>query len=780
MKPTLPDATPVSFFTLVWRTFVRSALLPIVLIEVVLVLVYLLTNSIMLDKNIEHMQQVAKQQLSSIVNLEARHIEDELNAVRQFTGLLRDQVEQAWQRPYNVPDTEKQRYHHGPDGVFHTDHGGPGQSAMFFSNLHPLTPASEQSIWRTAQLDPLLHSLVEQQPLVTRAFINTPDGMTRIAPYLDVHGVLPADLDVTRYNFFFEADQQHNPSREVRWTDVYVDPAGQGWLASSVAPVYIEDQLVAVVGLNVTVNRLVNHVLKLDVPWFGYGVLINKEGTLLAVPPNAEQEWGLDEFTTYSYAEAIRSSSLKPEDFNISRREETLPLAQAITHQPQGLMRLKLNGQQKMMAWERVPGTGWSLLLVVDEQALYQQAYELNSTFGQIALFMVVGLLTFYILFFAFMYRHMRHLSGRVTRPLELLRVLMNRIAQNEQPDKRPEFGIQELQDTADGLLLMGEQLLSYNKALEEAKQRLEQLNLHLEAKVQERTQELRSENQQKQTLIEQLKDTQAQLIQSEKMASIGQLSAGIAHEINNPLAYISANVEALGGYVQDLCRLLELYQAFLEQHPELNHEELDSLSQEIDLPFLLADLPSLIEDSKDGIRRVKRIIDDLRSFSRSGQQDWDYANLNACIDSSLNIAHNVLKHQARVVKDYATLPEVYCVASLLNQVILNLLINAGQALSQLPAGSGEIRISTGQTSDSAYIRIQDNGCGIEQEHLSRIFEPFFTTKPVGQGTGLGLSMSYAIMEKHGGRIEVESCPGQGSTFILWLPLHPVHEPAEA
>jgi signal transduction histidine kinase len=197
------------------------------------------------------------------------------------------------------------------------------------------------------------------------------------------------------------------------------------------------------------------------------------------------------------------------------------------------------------------------------------------------------------------------------------------------------------------------------------------------------------------------------------------------------------------------------------------------ALKQQKDLVFLRADIGQLISESRQGMARVAKIVSDLKDFAHAENQEWLWTDLNSGLDSTLNIVWNEMKYHCTLSKAYGDLPKVYCMASQVNQVFLNLLVNAAQAIPE----KGEITVRTGQTGDEVFIAISDTGSGIPAETLLRIFEPFFTTKPVGKGTGLGLAISYDIVQKHKGRIEVESTVGKGTTFTVWLP---VDQPDEA
>ncbi len=264
------------------------------------------------------------------------------------------------------------------------------------------------------------------------------------------------------------------------------------------------------------------------------------------------------------------------------------------------------------------------------------------------------------------------------------------------------------------------------------------------------------------------LEEAQNQLLQSEKMASIGQLAAGVAHEINNPIGFVSSNVGTLRRYVEGMFMLLDHYeQVDRSQLPPELRQAIEQQRVALDMDFLKEDLPQLLDESDEGLTRVKKIVQDLKDFSRVDQSDWQDADLNAGLDSTLNVVMNEVKYKADVVKHYQAIPTVRCRAAQLNQVFMNLIVNAAHAIT----GRGVITLSTRQEGDWVCVSVQDTGSGMSEATLRRIFEPFFTTKPVGRGTGLGLSLSFSIVKKHGGRIEVESRQGEGSCFSVWIPI---------
>ena len=348
-------------------------------------------------------------------------------------------------------------------------------------------------------------------------------------------------------------------------------------------------------------------------------------------------------------------------------------------------------------------------------------------------------------------------LRAEVVRLNKMVVALMNR-AERAMSAQGSEFGL--FQST----VILERQVQERTKALEAALQENEKINRAM----QRAKEQLEQEKEEQRKLIRKLEESDNQLLQSEKLASIGQLAAGVAHEINNPIGFVNSNLGTLKNYVNDLLRLVAAYEAVAPLlPPALPTEQLETVRRQIDLAYLREDIVSLITESIDGTARVRQIVQDLRDFSRTGQIDWAFTDLHAGLESTINLVWNELKFKAEIVREYGDLPLVECIPSQLNQVFMNLLVNAAHAIPQY----GTITLRSGREGDRVWISATDTGVGIPPEQLSKIFDPFFTTKPIGQGTGLGLSVSYGIVNKHGGQIRVDSQPGQGTTMTISLPI---------
>jgi signal transduction histidine kinase len=265
------------------------------------------------------------------------------------------------------------------------------------------------------------------------------------------------------------------------------------------------------------------------------------------------------------------------------------------------------------------------------------------------------------------------------------------------------------------------------------------------------------------------------QLLNSEKMAAVGQLSAGIAHEINNPTGFVKSNLETLKNYLNDFLEAGEKLSSVFEinlkgQMPDQKLlQEIKNFLNEKDVDYLVKDIKELLKDCIEGTNRISKIVKDMKLFAHPGSDTAKPADINQCIDSTLNVIWNDIKYKASVIKKYSDLPEINCFPQKLNQVFMNILLNASQAIEE----KGKIAIRTYVKDKNIIIEIADTGKGIDPENLPKIFNPFFTTKPIGQGTGLGLNVAYNIIKLHNGTIKAKSEPGKGTVFVISLPLNP-------
>ncbi len=379
-------------------------------------------------------------------------------------------------------------------------------------------------------------------------------------------------------------------------------------------------------------------------------------------------------------------------------------------------------------------------------------------------------------------------LGTYLTSQLKVLRAGARRIARsvkdNDYTDNKVKVtGTDELAELSVAFNQLADSLSEEHKRRADVEAELTALNQSLEQNVQERTQLLQQKNALLQSANIDLKEAQIQLLQAEKMASVGQLAAGVAHEINNPVGFVSSNLSTLADYISTYQLLFTEMQSVLATADTAQREQkLAQLKQRFeqhDLDFINDDVNPLIKESSEGLQRVSEIVKGLKLFSRVDSDEKQWFDLNECVRTTLSMVNNKLKYISDVNLELSALPRVSVNVGKISQVITNLLINAGQAIEDT-GKHGTITISTTSDSNQVYIRIQDTGGGIKPEHLDKLFNPFFTTKPEGQGTGLGLSISFGIAEEHGGSLSATSEEGKGSCFTLALPLQPMEDAAES
>lgn len=349
--------------------------------------------------------------------------------------------------------------------------------------------------------------------------------------------------------------------------------------------------------------------------------------------------------------------------------------------------------------------------------------------------------------------------------------------------------GGQFTKDEMDTLVTMSGQIAiaidnaQMTEALKKSREQIEKYSNNLKLMVKERTMELEQANRELKGALdetnkanEELKETRAQMIQSEKMASVGQLAAGVAHEINNPLSFVASNINTLSQYSKDIVVLIrmlfEMDKMFTDNKYKealVVHNKISEYIESKNLEFTLKDIEQLIEESNDGVGRIKSIVMGLKEFSHKGGGKLTTCNFNECVENTIKIAWNEIKYKAVLQKELGGIPMVECRPQQIKQVLLNIILNAVQAM---PGGDkGKIEVRTYANDTNVFVDVSDNGLGIQKEVLDKIFDPFFTTKPVGIGTGLGLSIAYGIIKDHDGEILVDSRPGDGTKFTISLPI---------
>ncbi|MEH2430184.1 MAG: ATP-binding protein [Nostoc sp.] len=544
------------------------------------------------------------------------------------------------------------------------------------------------------------------------------------------------------------------------WVRIYTyyDPAYPPYIVASAGrPIYdASKKLIGVVGAEIHLLKLSEFLQKLNVSRLGQVFIMERDGMLVA---NSAQE---KPFTVVNNEikrlKAIDSPN--PAIQNIAKQlQQRIPNFQSITN----TQKLKVNVQGEnfyvhIVPWRDQYGLDWLVVVGIPEKTYMAQIHantqiSILLCFGALIVATTIGIFT----------------SRWIAHPILRLNQTTQAIAFGDLEQTLQQGNIDELNTLAHSFNHMAGQLRESFIALENS-------NAELEARVEERTVELK-------TALSELQRTQAQVLQSEKMSSLGQLVAGIAHEINNPVNFIHGNLTYLDEYTQNLLQMIYLYQERYSSHDPA----IQALAEEIDLEFLVEDLQKILPSMKMGTERIRNIVRSLRNFSRMDEAEFKTVDIHEGIESTLLILQHRLKDKPdrpaiEVIKDYGNLPQAECFPGQLNQVLMNILVNAMDALDeadikrtsqQIQENPSQITIRTSVVdSQSIEIAIADNAQGMPESVQSRIFDPFFTTKPVGKGTGMGMAISYQIItEKHCGKLLCFSTLGEGTNFIIQVPI---------
>jgi len=542
--------------------------------------------------------------------------------------------------------------------------------------------------------------------------------------------------------YFYVADPRHNPERKPAWTGVYLDTAVNIWMVSAIVPIYQGDRFLGIVGHDIVLTDLMDQTIHNQLPGT-YNLIFRSDGRLIAHPDHIQE---LQQAQGKLNIQDTKDPHLQ-RIFKLvaDAKERSIVIDNPV--------------DQEYLALTHLQGPNWNLVTVYPKSLLAGIAFDTTKFVlisGAVALF--VGILILYLV-----------LHHQVAKPLRQLTDASDQVSKGN-------FEI-DLDDTRRDEL--GDLASSFNSMTSQLKMsfiQLEAANAELEDRVEERTKELQS-------TLEEIRRTHTQMVQSEKMSSLGQLVAGVAHEINNPVNFIHGNLMHVQEYSRGLLHLIQLYQQDCPTPSSVTQER----TEEIDLAFIQEDLPKMLDSMKLGTDRIRQIVLSLRNFSRLDEADMKAVNIHDGIDSTLVILGNRLKARAErpeieVIKDYGSLPDVECYVGQLNQVFMNILANAidaleefnfGRSFEEIQANPNQIKLCT-SVIDSGWVQIEisDNASGMPEETRQRIFDPFFTTKAVGKGTGMGMSISYQVItNKHGGKLACFSTLGQGTQFVIQIPV---------
>lgn len=451
------DRKPVPIAKWLWRSYVRAAIVPLLVVELSFLVIYWLGSNVIYSENVEAVGEISTEYLSDLSRREALNIDARLSGIAALTTLFAAETRRALDGNEPLTPAQRARLAAFPEGGLYTRIDN-GTTASFYSAINTIGEQHYAKIGRLSVLDGFMSNAKASENLIASLYFNSWDSYNLIYPYIDAREMIEPRTDVRKYNFYYEADAVHNPSRSTVWTDAYVDPAGHGWLVSSLAPVWRGNKLEGVVGIDIKLATIVNRLLKLDLPWKGYAMLVGKDGHIIAMPPQAELDLNLKELKAHAYNGAVISSTFKPDSFNIAKRSDTRALSIAMQRSAEGTIDLDLNGP-RLASFADIAGTHWKLVIVVPKARVYADANHLNERLRMVGYVMLAGLLAFYAAFFAYLYFQAKRMSKLVAAPLEQIEQVLARIREGDYQQSFAGSKVAELETLGQHLVSTGAEL---------------------------------------------------------------------------------------------------------------------------------------------------------------------------------------------------------------------------------------------------------------------------------------------------------------------------------
>jgi signal transduction histidine kinase/DNA-binding NarL/FixJ family response regulator len=707
------DSLPVLKW--IWRSYLRTALLPLIFIELVFLGIYVGSHHVSTTRILESFGRSIETEFSVLAAREAEVLSQRLNTVTSQTRLFAAQTARILAAPCPPDPAERARLALSPGGALYTKDTTEGAAALFYSGIVPIGEAEWRKAVCSAGLDALMGDIRAAEPLADQIYVNTWDSMNRILPAFDVLEQYAPRMDIPSFNFYYEADGAHNPGRDVVWTDVYLDPAGRGWMASAIAPAYRGDFLEAVVGLDVTVGTFIDQVLSMRSPFEAYGMLLDRNGAILAMPEHASADWDLRPLLDASYQGAVTEDTFSDPEYNLFVRGTAQDLVAAMRAQTGGVLSTTLKGRDKLVSWARVEGTGWTFLMVADEDAVFAEVLALDKLFTSIGYLMAGGLLVFYLGFLGYLYTRARAMSGDLAGPLASLDRMIRDIAAGAYFQTAPRFTVRELDDTGREIVAMGDRLGRANEELIANREELVRARDAAQAAARAKAEFLA---------------TMSHEIRTPMNAVIGMTGLLLESPLNERQGEFARTIQRSGEHLLGLINDILDFSRIDAGRMTLEEREF-SLEHEIQSVISLCGVPA----------SAKRLPISLRM-------------------------------------DPGLAPGYRGDATRLRQILVNLVGNAvkftdsgGVRIEAEPAWERE-------NTHTLSIRVIDTGGGIPSDRLEDLFSAFqqldgSSTRRHG-GTGLGLAISRRLARLMGGDIRVRSTPGEGSTFVLEVPFRPL------
>lgn len=819
----------------IWSSFIRTALIPLLVVELLFIGMYFVTYEWSKRTTIDSLREEAHQDLKQMASREGEVIANQIQSISNSTNLYRKQVINALQTPGEFSPEDRQRLGYSGEGVFYSkrNHDSDG-AAVYYSAIRSPEQHNEEKVAQLLSTQSLMKDIYETHLLASAVYMNTYDSLNIIYPYFDVLDQYSHSMYIPQYNFYNKATEEHNPSREVVWTDAYLDPAGKGWIASSIAPVYVQDSLEGVVGIDVTISNIANKVLDLNIPWSGFGMLVENDGTILALPKQGEEVFGVTELNEHTYQSAVMQNTLKPDEFNMFKRQETQDIASVMDGKTNGMTQTNLNNEQQLVVWSTIPETGWKLMVVVNESNIYKNISTVNAHLIKIGALMIAGLLLVYLLYFIYLYRRSHQMGLQISGPLVEMNEMVDDIGKGNYFQSQKSFSIAELDQVSSSITTMGLNLGKAYKDLESAQSEVEEKESDLRALISSIddvimridyegryiniwTSDEKKLTRPKEELIrssiqEIFPKEDAELFMSTiKEVDRTKQSQNLEYYIQTMSGHrwFQGRLSPIYGSddqqkhfvlsVRDITDLKELQESLRHAKEEAERASaaksdfLSSMSHELRTPMnailgfaqllefdaeealnesQLENVEEIIKAGNHLLTLINEILDLAKIESGKLTVSIEPVEIAPVVEEVLSITQPLAdRREITLEQSIESYKSTYVYAD--RTRLKQVLLNLLSNAVKYNEDKGKIRFSCYTQNNYMQFIVEDSGFGIEEEEMHHIFEPFTRVKensPI-EGTGIGLTLTKQLVALMNGTISVKSQVGKGSTFWIELPL---------
>jgi len=718
-----------SLKSILYSSFFKTSLLPIIIIEVTLLVLYFGISHYILSQDKDSLSGQIKNNLKLILEKEAQSIDFHLNKVYESAKILQQQQQNIFENQSKyLKIAQNSEYKLAPNKVFYKVKNDGGAS-LYYGARATIGEKEKRKVFLSESFDDMLKYTVDKSDLIVASYFNSFDSMNRLYPFIDnVYSQYDPYMKIEEYNFYYEADKEHNPKKDAVWTSAYLDPAGQGWMVSCIVPIYKGEFLEGVTGLDVTIDSFIKNILNLKLPWSAQAFLVSNDGLILAMPQKVEEIFHLNELKNHTYTNVVTEDNLKPEEFNIYKNPKLSRYFGNLLHSDTFMVQSTIDNKEYIIAQSNIEQTNWKLFVIVDKSIVYAPLSEMEKVSSNLGLIAIVGMILFYLLFFLFLHKRIIRISNFISEPIANLANITKNFTTNLALVKVQKSDVEEIDLLFKNFNEMTNELYSNKKALEE-------LNRSLEFKVQS---ELAKNRQKDQTLLQQ-----------SRLAQMGELMSMIAHQWRQPLAAISSMT--------------------LRMKFKILLENFDFSTKEGQNEFLnyVKDETSNIDEM---IENLTVTIDDFRDFYKPTKEIQRLSPIVPIKKALSMLKPEFIEQQIEVKVEYLFEGDIDIYENEFMQVVLNILKNASDNFKEKGIEKRVITIQVEAIERKVKIIFGDNGGGIPSDIKEKIFDPYFSTKDEKNGTGLGLYMSKMIIEQHHkGKIEVETI-GDRAYFIIELP----------